>query len=149
MGNLLTLFKEIFGRLNLKVTKKDIKEAIELIKNWGATLHVDNDADYSYTYHDPYIDDGEIVVFVGRKGFNRNQFWTRVFHELGHVHCIKNRRYISFHWGYYTKENVIQAEKYVDNLGKYLCKEFKKDIKYIPLKFSKATIKRAYEMYGV
>jgi len=75
----------------------------------------------------PFKKDTPITLFIKDK--TGEQIVKSFFHELAHVHCIRNDIYPAFHgrkgWTAFMKASVLhglQAERYVDRLGKEMLK---------------------------
>lgn len=60
-----------------------------------------------------------------------NVFWSMVFHELAHIWCFDNEKYVIYHndslseieMSKYIRRNGLKIEQYVDKMGKKLGKE--------------------------
>lgn len=70
-----------------------------------------------------FYDDETKEIFIDSKGLGLNTQISAVFHELGHVHCIKNGLWKKYHSDPPDMRTALRAEVWIENWAE---KEFKK-----------------------
>jgi hypothetical protein len=80
---------------------------------------------------------GDAVVLFNVGKLKPEDIVSTFFHEMAHILCKRNRKYASYHgvhgarrWARATIFHGLTAERYVDNLGRKLCKQYLPTIKW-------------------
>lgn len=128
-----------------KPTLRDFKNATLLCAKYEALIYFGYTGDGSEVdveFRDINIDLEEVN--------NMHIFWSLVFHELGHIWCYDNGKYVKYHQmnnmpekeiALYIRRNGLRIEKYVDRIGKKLGKESGIKFRFRPAYKTKKDIK--------
>jgi len=109
-----------------KPNLRDFKKATKICKVFQANIYFGYSGDGSEVdveTRDINIDLEEVKSI--------NIFWSLVFHELAHIWCFDNEKYVIYHndslseeeMAKYIRRNGLKIEQYVDKMGRKLGKE--------------------------
>lgn len=108
---------------------RDFKKAASIGKQFEVDVH------FAYTGEGSEADVEERYVVIDLDECpSIDYFWSLVFHEIGHVWCYDNGKYVKYHdidymnsnskrFAKYIRRNGLKAERFVDNIGRRLAKE--------------------------
>lgn len=126
-----------------KPNVKDFRKASEVCRSFDSTIS------FGYTGEGSEVDvDERAIVIDLEETKSMNLFWSLVFHELGHIWCFDNDKYVIYHtdslsekeMAKYMHRNGLRIERYVDKIGKRLAKEYGMSFRYVKAYESKENI---------
>ena len=117
-----------------KPNLRDFKKADEICKGFRAKVF------FGYSGDGSEVDVEERHINIDLEEVSSvNVFWSLVFHELAHIWCWDNEKYITYHadslspkeMSKYIRRNGLKIEQYVDKIGERLMKDYFPDIPFM------------------
>lgn len=117
-----------------EVTAKDRQNAVLICEAYDITCSFSVTGECSDV--DIYTRDINIDMC---KATNRSLFYSFLFHEIGHIYCYDNKKYIKYHsdcdddldeMSIYVRKYGLRAERFVDKIGAELMKLYFPDTEY-------------------
>lgn len=123
---------------------KDFKKATKICQKFNIKAY------FAYTGEASEADVHERKIYIDlNETINLDWFWSLIFHEIAHVWCLDNKKYMYYHdcmnedtkeFSLYVRKYGLKIERYVDKIGKKLGKESGIRFKYKPAYRSKKDI---------
>ena len=103
----------------------------QVAKEYNVTLLLDDSIDSSECDVQ-----NSIIRIATYRPMSMGDFYSEFFHEIAHIWCYRNERYIRYHTddgdNKYMHRIALRAERFVDKIGKKLMSDLFCDITYLP-----------------